>query len=122
LHNLPDKEFKESLRQLAGTPAEVLQDEDLMSLVMHVLRADFEVDETYTYREGPALECPITAFGGVDDHDVTKDDLAAWSVHTSREFSLHMMEGDHFFVFRSPEFLTRLSQELKTHMQAPTKL
>ncbi|HEY7403808.1 MAG TPA: thioesterase domain-containing protein [Candidatus Angelobacter sp.] len=121
LHTLPDNEFKESLRRLAGTPEEVLQDEDLMSIVMQVLRADFEVDETYSYTEEPALECPIAAFGGVDDLDVPRPDLEAWSANTSREFSLHMMEGDHFFVFRSPDFLARLSQELRAHLQEPTK-
>lgn len=121
LYNLPDKEFKESLRRLAGTPEEILQDEDLMNLVMHVLRADFEVDETYSYADAAPLECPIAAFGGIDDRDVSEADVAAWGVHTSREFSLHMMAGDHFFVFRSPDFLARLSQVLKTHLQVPAK-
>jgi medium-chain acyl-[acyl-carrier-protein] hydrolase len=122
LYNLPDKEFQESLRRLAGTPDEVLENEDLMNLVMQVLRADFEVDETYRYEDGPPLDCPITAFGGINDHDVPQADLAAWGVLTSREFNLHMMEGDHFFVFRSPDFLPRLFQELRTHLQTPTNL
>jgi len=88
-----------------------------MSIMMQVLRADFEVDETYCYEEEPALDCPISAFGGRDDFDVSQAELAAWSIHTSREFTLHMMEGDHFFVFRSAEFLACLSAELKIHSQ-----
>ena len=84
---------------------------------MVALRADFEVDETYSYKEGPPLDCPISAFGGIDDHDVSQADLAAWKTLTSQEFSLQMMEGDHFFIFRSPDFLHRLSQELKRHQQ-----
>jgi surfactin synthase thioesterase subunit len=109
LHNLPDKEFKDSLRRFAGTPEEALQNEDLMDIMMPLLRADFEVDETYSYEEGLALDCPISAFGGFDDPDVAEADLAAWKTQTARGFSLHMMEGDHFFVFRSPDFLARLS-------------
>lgn len=121
LHNLPDKEFVKALRRFAGTPDEALENEDLMSIMMAVLRADFEVDETYSYEEGQPLDCPISAFGGIDDPDVSQDDLAAWKAHTSQEFSLQMMEGDHFFIFRSPEFLLRMSQELKGHEQGATK-
>lgn len=118
-HTLPDKEFVDALRRLAGTPQEALENEDLMGLMMVVLRADFEVDETYSYKEGKPLECPISAFGGIDDPDVSQADLEAWRAHTSQKFSLHMMEGDHFFIFRSQDFVCRLSQELKADLQEP---
>jgi medium-chain acyl-[acyl-carrier-protein] hydrolase len=121
LHNLPDKEFVGALRRFAGTPDEAFENEDLMSIMMAALRADFEVDETYSYEQGQPLDCPISAFGGIDDPDVSQDDLAAWKPHTSQKFSLQMMEGDHFFIFRSPDFLHRLFQELKGHQQDPIK-
>jgi medium-chain acyl-[acyl-carrier-protein] hydrolase len=121
LHNLPDKEFVGALRRFAGTPDEAFENEDLMSIMMVALRADFEVDETYSYDEGQPLECPISAFGGTDDPDVSQTDLAAWKTHTSQKFNLHMMEGDHFFIFRSPDFLLRLSQELQIPLQDAIK-
>jgi len=85
------------------------------------LRADFEVDETYSYEEGQPLDCPISVFGGIDDADVSQDALAAWKTQTSQKFSLQMMEGDHFFIFRSPDFLQRLFQELKGHQEEAMK-
>ena len=115
-YTLPDKEFVDGLRRLAGTPQEALENEDLMGLMMTALRADFEVDETYNYEEGKPLECPISVFGGTDDPDVPQADLEAWRMQTSQQFSLHMMEGDHFFIFRSQEFMHQLSQELKAHL------
>jgi surfactin synthase thioesterase subunit len=121
LYNLPDKEFVDALRRFAGTPDEALENEDLMSIMMVVLRADFEVDETYSYEEGPPLDCPISAFGGIDDRDVSQADLEAWKAHTSQEFTLQMMEGDHFFIFRSQDFLYRLTQALKAHLQEAIK-
>ena len=120
-YNLPDKEFVEALRRLAGTPQEALDNEDLMSLMMVALRADFEVDETYSYEAGKPLECPISAFGGIDDPDVSQADLEAWRIQTSQQFSLQMLEGDHFFIFRSQEFLSRLAQELKADLQEPIR-
>ncbi len=121
LHNLPDKEFVDALRRFAGTPDEALENEDLMSIMMVALRADFEVDEMYSYEEGPPLDCPISVFGGIDDADVSQANLAAWKAHTSQAFSLQMMEGDHFFIFRSPDFPRRLFQELKGHQQEAIK-
>jgi medium-chain acyl-[acyl-carrier-protein] hydrolase len=106
-----------ALRRFAGTPDEAFENEDLMSIMMTALRADFEVDETYSYEEGKPLDCPISAFGGIDDPDVSQADVAAWKTHTTQEFSLQMMEGDHFFIFRSADFLQRLFQELKGHKQ-----
>jgi medium-chain acyl-[acyl-carrier-protein] hydrolase len=121
LYNLPDKEFVNALRRFAGTPDEALDNEDLMSIMMMALRADFEVDETYSYEEGPPLDCPISAFGGIEDRDVAQADLEAWKTLTSQKFTLQMMEGDHFFIFRSPDFLLRLTQELKTDLQEAIK-
>lgn len=117
LHHLPDKEFMDALRRFAGTPDAAFENEELMSIMMVALRADFEVDETYSYQEGPPLDCPISAFGGIDDPDASQADLEAWKMHTSQKFNLHMMEGDHFFIFRSPDFLLRMSQELKVPLQ-----
>jgi medium-chain acyl-[acyl-carrier-protein] hydrolase len=116
LYDLPRKEFEDELRRFAGTPEEVLQNQDLMDIMMQMLRADFEVNETYSYQKGLALDCPISVFGGLEDHGVSQADLAAWSVQTSREFSLHMLKGDHFFVFHSSEFLARLLGDLRSHL------
>jgi medium-chain acyl-[acyl-carrier-protein] hydrolase len=121
LYNLPDKEFVGALRRFAGTPDEALDNEDLMSIMRVALRADFEVDETYSYEEGQPLDCPISAFGGIDDRDVSQADLEAWKTLTSQKFTLQMMEGDHFFIFRSPDFLLRLAQELKADLQEAIK-
>ena len=121
LHNLPYKEFVDALRRFAGTPDEALENEDLMSIMMVALRADFEVDETYSYEEGQPLDCPISVFGGIDDADVSQAALAAWKTQTSQKFSLQMMEGDHFFIFRSSDFPQRLFQELKGHQEEAIK-
>jgi medium-chain acyl-[acyl-carrier-protein] hydrolase len=98
LHTLPDAEFIRSLYQLGGTPAAVLQNEELMQVLLPVLRADFTLYETYRYVDEPPLDCPITAFGGEQDQMVSKQDLAAWREQTSHEFTLHMLPGNHFFL------------------------
>ncbi|HYP25227.1 MAG TPA: thioesterase II family protein [Blastocatellia bacterium] len=113
IYKLPDDEFVEELRRLNGTPAEVLEHKELMQLMLPLLRADFEAIGTYEYREEPPLACPISAFGGLEDQDVSRDNLAAWRSQTTSSFSVRMMPGDHFFLHSGePLLLGALAQEL----------
>ncbi len=113
IHALPDSELMEALRNLNGTPAEVLDNAELMQLLLPLLRADFEVYESYAYASEPPLACPITAFGGLQDQQVSGERLEAWREQTSAGFVLRMLPGDHFFIHSSQALLLReLSAEL----------
>jgi medium-chain acyl-[acyl-carrier-protein] hydrolase len=113
IHALPDFEFLEELRHFNGTPEAVLENTELMQLLLPVLRADFAVIETYVYTPGPALDCSITAFGGLQDCEVRCDRLEAWREQTNASFSLQMLPGDHFFLNSAqPLLLQALSREL----------
>lgn len=106
-YDLPEEEFTAELRRLNGTPQEVFEYPELMQLLMPMLRADFEANETYVYRPGPPLDCPITAFGGVEDSEASFEELGAWREQTSAEFSLEIHPGDHFFLNTARSQLAR---------------
>ncbi len=113
LHNLPDPELLEGLRRLNGMPQEALENAELMRLLLPTLRADCTVTETYTYTDEPPLNCPISAFGGLQDHLVGRTHLEAWRQQTTAFFSLRMFPGDHFFLHSAQPLLLRiLSREL----------
>jgi medium-chain acyl-[acyl-carrier-protein] hydrolase len=114
IHSLPEGEFLVELRRLNGTPREVLEDEELRQIMLALLRADFAIYETYRYSTEPPLNCPISAFGGWQDHRVNRGDLEAWREQTSVSFSLRMFPGDHFFLNTTQRpLLGALSQELR---------
>jgi medium-chain acyl-[acyl-carrier-protein] hydrolase len=99
IHDLPEAEFVEELRRLNGTPEEVLRHEELMKLLTPLLRADFAVNETYAYSpEPPFDQAGISAFGGLGDDEVTREDVEAWKEHTRGRFRTRMLPGDHFFI------------------------
>ena len=98
IHDLPPDRFQARLRELNGTPAEVLEHPELMNLIEPLLRADFQVNETYRHRPGEPLDCPVTAFGGFRDGEVPKARLEPWSEVSRGRFRLHMVPGDHFFL------------------------
>src|ERR1700674_5350722 len=62
IHALPEKEFLAELRRLNGTPGELLDHQELMEIMLPLLRADFAVYETYSYSNETPLNCPISAF------------------------------------------------------------
>ena len=114
IHNLPDQEFIAEIRRLNGTPAEVLDNPELMQLVLPMLRADFSILETYSYRDEPPLACPLTIFGGSEDKDVRSESLSAWRGHTTAAFSLSILPGDHFFLHTSQATLLQtIARELR---------
>lgn len=107
-HDLPEPEFIERLRELKGTPPEVLDHPELMQLMLPLLRGDFSVCETYDYQVEPPLNCPISAFGGLGDEEVPREQLEPWRAQTTAAFSLHMLPGDHFFLHTEQRDLIRV--------------
>jgi surfactin synthase thioesterase subunit len=96
---LPEEEFRVRLEELNGTPKEVFQHEELLALILPLLRADFRLAETYTHPAGyEPLDCPVAVFGGRQDTDVNEDDLTPWGEVTRGGCVLKMMDGDHFFI------------------------
>ncbi|HEX2254453.1 MAG TPA: alpha/beta fold hydrolase [Thermoanaerobaculia bacterium] len=98
IHDLPNPRFRERLRELNGTPAEVLDHPELMDLVEPLLRADFRINETYEYHPGEPLSAPLTIFGGAEDGEVPRERLAPWSEVTRGASTLRILPGDHFFL------------------------
>ncbi|MFM6472366.1 MAG: thioesterase II family protein [Dolichospermum sp.] len=84
---------------------------------MPIIRADFALIESYIYDPQPALDCPIYTFGGLQDREVSYNALAAWQEQTTADFSLQMMDGDHFFINTAKTtLLNNVIQCLQSHI------
>lgn len=106
-HALPDDELLQVLRDLKGTPDEVLENADLMQMLLPLLRADFALVESYRYSVEAPLRCAITAYGGTVDATVRIERLEAWRDQTTAPFTVRMIEGDHFFLHDAASSLLR---------------
>ena len=112
-YGLGDAEFMDELRRLKGTPPQVLDHPDLMQVVLPLLRADFELIETYAYTHESPLNIPLTAFGGLSDIENSRESLEGWRAQTTGEFALRMLPGDHFYLTSHEELLlSELAKEL----------
>jgi medium-chain acyl-[acyl-carrier-protein] hydrolase len=93
------EEIVQWLRQVGGTPELVLENRELMDLMLPVLRADLQIDDTYRSTADPVLTCPLTVLGGHHDEQAIPHELNAWAPYTSNSFALHILQGNHFFPF-----------------------
>jgi pyochelin biosynthetic protein PchC len=115
LHRAGDERMLQELTRLAGTPAALLEDEDVRQMVLPALRADYTAIETYRWQPGPPLRCPVWALVGEEDPLTTKDEAAAWEVHTRGPFELRTFPGGHFYLADlHPDLLALLTRILAT--------
>lgn len=98
VHALPDAQFCERVRQMDGAEDSIRDHDEYMALMLPMLRADFELCETYTYYPDDPLECPISAFGGLDDATTPLEDLSAWEQQTADSLVLRLFAGGHLFL------------------------
>ncbi|WP_181777621.1 thioesterase II family protein [Amycolatopsis pittospori] len=97
-HLSDDAAFLAEVDRLGGTDMTVLGDPDLLELAMPALRGDYQAIETYRYRPGPGVTCPIVAFTGDADPVVNVPDVEKWREHTTGSFEMDVFDGGHFFL------------------------
>lgn len=93
-----DELLVQYMRDLGGTPDDVLADADLLSVLLPTVRADLTVVATWPYTAPAPLPVPIHALAGSGDPYATPNRMLAWSRETSTAFAHHVIPGDHFFI------------------------
>jgi surfactin synthase thioesterase subunit len=110
-----DDELLDELRRLDGVPRELLENKEWVRLALPALRADTTLYRNYVYVGGPPLDCPIRAYGGMEDKRITRENLELWAEQTTKDFWLEMLPGGHFFVkVHQAEFLAVLARDLSS--------
>jgi medium-chain acyl-[acyl-carrier-protein] hydrolase len=98
LHVMSDADLKEELRKMGGTPDDMLEDAETMRALLPIVRADFEVLETYSFAGDDTIGCDITAFRGASDPCASREGTEAWRDLTTGRFALKTFPGNHFFL------------------------
>lgn len=105
IYLLDDNAFLQRVRELNGTPKELLANTEVMRLFIPLLRDDFAISETYSCIDQTPVACPLTAFGGDADADVSEQQLAAWKHFADGKFDYEIFSGDHFYIHANKEKL-----------------
>lgn len=107
-----------AVRGLGGTESALFDDPDVLAMVLPAIRNDYVAAETYRYRPGPGLRCPIVALVGDADPKVTVGEAGEWAAHTKAGFDLVTYSGDHFYL---NEHAPDIQQRLRAHAKAAAR-
>lgn len=98
-HALPENEFINKILRMGGTPPEVFQHQELLNLIIPLLRSDFRIFETYEFSEDQCeLNCGITVFYGAADEEISAEKMAEWRKYTRSDYQIRCFDGGHFYI------------------------
>jgi len=103
----------DKLRTLGGTPAELLENRELLDLFLPALRADFHLASTYAALPRDPLGARMLILAGEDDADVvfpTKN-LTDWAQETRGVSRTSLHPGGHFFINHQAPQIARICSD-----------
>ncbi|WP_448649265.1 KR domain-containing protein [Pseudomonas corrugata] len=94
-----DSELIAMLKEMNFANNQALFDDvEMRDLMLPIIKADYEINNTYLYRAHPPLAVPITSIGGRIDPYATGVHITGWREHTTGVFRSVFCAGDHYFV------------------------
>lgn len=103
VHLLATDPFWTEILSYGGFPAELADQPDYREIFEPALRADYEMLAGFHHVDGPPLATPIVAIGGRHDPVLGRTDLLGWADQTTAEFSMHLLDGDHWLLETAAE-------------------
>lgn len=98
LHELPDEDLLEVIRERGGLPEAVARRPDLVAVLLPLLRSDFALWENYRHSPRDPLPCPVTTVRGRADLLVDASATEPWAQHSEAGWSELLVEGGHYFI------------------------
>ena len=96
IHQMPASLFRQTLRDIGGTPTEILDNQEAMALFEPVLRNDFRICETYDApSDGRLVECGAHVFVADQDNLVRWEDATGWADFIGGDLRMHRLQGNH---------------------------
>jgi surfactin synthase thioesterase subunit len=107
-----DNEILNLVAQVTETNPETLANDEFASSINPTLESVRAI-ANYTRPPEITVTCPIHAFVGDDDIIVAADNMAAWAERTTREFSIRVFPGDHFYLNGNlPELVKEIEEKI----------
>lgn len=112
LSKLDGEALKEELKVYSGIDEDILNNDELLQILLPIIKSDFSISETYYYKSSSSLSFDILVLSGKDDKTVSENEVQAWSEHTSGKFKHLAFPGGHFFIKEHQEEILRLINQI----------
>lgn len=106
-YEMSHSDFIAEIRELKGSPDEILSNPELLNYFEPILRADFRASETYRYDGTGPLHIPITVVTGAEEN-LSESDIRLWQKESVFEVNFVKLSGNHFFIFDHTEQIVEL--------------
>ena len=107
------------LGETLDIPPSVIKEGSFLQRSIPIFHADLKLLKSYSQNTQKVLECPISAFGGLTDPIVSKQEILEWSHHTNNIFKLQMLPGKHLFIrdnYNKKLILDSVARDLMTSL------
>lgn len=115
ISHLEDKELITELRKLEGTDTRILENEELMELLLPIIRADFRISESYKSSSNLKISSPMIAIGSEEDPWLNELEFNEWKQYSHNTTKIQFFPGGHFYL---KEHLNLLSTFLNSEILA----
>ncbi len=105
LHQLSDDQLMIKLREIGGTPPQILEDASLLGYFLPRVRADFRLLETHKRAPPAVVEIPIRVLFARDDVVVKHEAISEWRTYSHAPVDFAQFDGGHFFVHAGSELV-----------------
>ncbi|NGN63431.1 thioesterase [Streptomyces sp. A7024] len=94
----PDQAIIADMLRLDASRAPVLEDPGMLEYVLPAVRADYRLVDDYRGGHRPPLDCPVYAYAGEHDTEVSVEQMRGWAEVTDAAFQLRVLPGGHFYL------------------------
>lgn len=109
---LTNSDVISKLKNLNGTPLELLEDKAFLEIFLPAVKADFNIDNSYQENENIfQIPIPITVLFGTKDI-ISVSDILDWKLYTSKDFNYQIFNGDHFYINQNIENIKQIIEKL----------
>ena len=124
LSHRDDADFIAELIDIGGCSPELRENQELMSLFLPLLRADFYATESYHYDSPdvcPPLRTPALLLCGSHDREASWQQVDAWRQWLSHVTGPVVIDGDHFYpIQQARSFFTQIVRHFPHAFSAMT--
>lgn len=114
LHTRSDGDFRAALREMGGSPDEVLSSDLLMAMLLPTIRSEIRLAEMWQDWHPGGVSAPITAVYGRDDPIDSHPEMRHWPRYSRDRGDVAELAGGHFFMTsHGPELVHIINTRLE---------
>eukprot|EP01027_Heterolobosea_sp_BB2_P012671 GEZU01018337.1.p1 GENE.GEZU01018337.1~~GEZU01018337.1.p1 ORF type:complete len:285 (+),score=61.96 GEZU01018337.1:344-1198(+) len=93
------EQFVNLLRDVGGTPKEILDNPEFWDLIVPHTQADWSMLDNYSCTKEDPFDIPMVLFMGIEDF-IPLHEQQEWRIHTTKQFTVYTLPGNHFFLHK----------------------